>query len=93
MDKLTLYNLPLSPNKPLDYMHKRFFASQKKAKQHNKKIDFQKWLRYKKNLRNINFLYDTCKEILKEKGYLIVNERTLKDEIASYIYHSSNAIE
>ena len=93
MDKLKLYNLPLSQNKPLDNMHKRFYESRKKVREEHYKLDFQKWLKYKNHLNKINYLYDSCKEILKKKGYLIVNESKLKDEIASYIYYSSNAIE
>ena len=93
MDKLKLYNLPLSSNKPLDYMHKKFFEAKKKAEIENKNNDFKKWLKYKNNLSKINYLYQTCKEILTHRGYVIINERKLKDEIASYIYICSNAIE
>ena len=92
--KLKLIPFIQKEKKPLDLFHRNLFRKLAESREKQKKERFQQWLR--------TYTYDdiTVKEILiflikgiKENldlyGYKIIDEKKLRDEVASFVYRLS----
>ena len=99
IDKKTNKKLKLIPfiqkeKKPLDLRHRNLFKKLAETREKQRKERFQKWLRtytYDDILVKeiLIFLINGIKENLNLYGYKIIDEKKLRDEVATYIYKLS----
>ena len=102
--KMENYKLKIMTDQPWknyknDPKMERLFNSLEELKKKREQDDFKEWL--KKRIYNedenyleiheiLNYMMEDVKEILKPHNYTILNEKWLRDRIASMIYRSSN---
>ncbi len=86
--------IPMSDDKPLDSRTIRLFNSLRDMRKKRRQENFQEWLKASNedDIPNENFIkwfIDEIGEILKHYRYEITDEKTFKDELASFIYNLS----
>jgi len=86
--------IPMSDDKPLDSRTIRLFNSLRDMRKKRREENFQEWLKASNedDIPNENFIkwfIDEIGEILKHYRYEITDEKTFKDELASFIYNLS----
>jgi len=86
--------IPMSDDNPLDSRTIRLFNSLRDMRKKRRQENFQEWLKASNeddipNENFINWFIDEIGEILKHYRYEITDEKTFKDELASFIYNLS----
>lgn len=86
--------IPMSDDKPLDSRTIRLFNSLRDMRKKRRQENFQEWLKASNedDVPNENFIkwfINEIGEILKHYRYEITDEKTFKDELASFIYNLS----
>ena len=86
--------ISMSSDEPLDTRTTNLFNSLRDMRQRHRRENFQEWLKACNedevpNIKFVKWFINDIREVLKHCQYEITDEKTFKDEIASFIYNLS----